>query len=505
MDINVSRNTKRNIVVGFASKIILLLLPFVLRSIVNYYLGAEYLGLNSLFTSILTVLSLTELGFGSALVYNMYRPIAENDTPKICALLAFYRKAYWIIGVVILAIGLCITPFLGYLIKGTYPENVNLYIIFWVQLINTVLSYFMFAYKQSLLAAFQREDIKTIINLITQLFLNVAQIVLVMTTRNYYFFVICMPIFTIINNLWIGFISKKMYPDYEPVGSLDSVTLSSIKKLVAGTFIQKACVVTRNSLDSICISAFLGLTITAIYNNYYTIFNALVSFLAIISNALTGGIGNHVAIKSPKENFEELKKIDCLYMMISGWGTACLLCLFQPFMKLWMGEQSLLDFKAVILLCSYFYLLKIGDMKTLYSTANGLWWKMRYRSIFETVCNLTLNIVLGKTFGVYGIIVATMISLTLCNIIWASVILFDSYFGRTCLKQYYTYHLTHAMKMLITCGVTYCITGLITAENLIIELAIKGIVTLMISGALICILNYRSRVFRNAIKMIKGR
>ena len=503
MQINVTKNAKRNMIIGFVNKIILLFLPFCLKTIINYYLGSEYLGLNSLFSSILTVLSLSELGFSSALVYNMYRPIAENDSKKICALLAVYRKAYKAIGVVILTFGLCVTPFLEKFVNGSYPENINVYLLFIVQLLNIVLSYFMFGYKQSLLAAYQREDIKSVINFITQFLLNISQIICIVLTRNYYFFVICMPIFTVINNLWIGYVTKKMFPEYEPNGKLDTATLSSIKRLVAGTFIQKACVVTRNSLDSICISAFLGLTMTAIYNNYFTLIGAITSLLAIISTSLTGGIGNHVAVKSIEDNFGELKKIDYLYMMISGWCTACLLCLYQPFMRIWMGSTLLLDMKAVVLLCLYFYLLKIGDMRTMYSTANGLWWKMKYRSILETIGNLGLNIILGRFFGVCGIIVATIISLTLCNIIWASEIVFKSYFGRQYLKQYYKYHVCFILKTVIVCVITYVLVQLVAIDNKILSFVLQGIVTFIVSAGLIYVLNCRSQEFKNAFSMIQ--
>ena len=271
MRIEVVKNAKRNLVVGLANRIILLVLPFILRSAINLTLGAEYLGLNSLFSSIIQVLSLSELGFSSALVYHMYKPIAENDYDTINGLLSLYKKAYKIIGIVVLASGIILTPFLPYIINGTSPNGINIHVLFLIYISNTAISYLMFGYRQSLLVAYQREDLNSIINLFVQVGLQVSQIVVLLLTNNYYIYVLCMPIFTICNNMWILFVSKRLFPWAKPIGKLSKETLQDIKRLVAGTFIQRACAITRNSLDSICISAFLGLTITGIYNNYYVI------------------------------------------------------------------------------------------------------------------------------------------------------------------------------------------------------------------------------------------
>ena len=297
----------------------------------------------------------------------------------------------------------------------------------------------MFGYKQSLLVAYQREDINSIINLLTQSGLQIAQIIILVTIKNYYFYVICIPIFTMLNNLWIWWFTKKMFPDIKCSGKLDALYLKSIKKLVIGSFIQKACGVTRNSLDSVCISAFVGLSITGIYNNYFTIFNGVTVILAIFITSLTGGIGNHVALKSKAENYEELKKIDFLYLQISGWCTCCLLCLSQPFMKLWMGTDMLLSPLSVLFMCIYFYMLKVGDVRSIYYSTTGMWWEMRYRSIVETVANLILNIVLGYLFGINGIILATVISLFLFNFLWGASIVFKNYFGLEKVKSYFLY------------------------------------------------------------------
>lgn len=504
MKFEVGKNAKRNMVVGFANKIVLMILPFVIRSIINMTLGAEYLGLNSLFSSVIQVLSLTELGFSSALVYHMYKPIAMNDTVRINALLNLYKKAYRIIGIVVLFVGLMITPFISKLIRGSYPTDVNIYILFVVYVINTSISYWLFGYRQSLLVAYQREDLNAFINLMVQLCLYSCQIVLLLLYQNYYFYIICLPVFTIINNVWVLFITKRIFPWAKPIGKLDKSTLNDIKRLVTGTFISKACQTTRNSLDSICISAFLGLTLTGIYNNYYVIFNGVTTVLGIVSVSLSGGIGNHVAIKSMEDNFEELKKLDFIYTTVSGVCTACLLCLYQPFMKIWMGEDMLLPISSVVILCFYFYLLKMGDMRSLYSAANGLWWKMKWRSICETVVNVALNIILGKILGVNGIILATIVSIFLCNFVWSSFILFDDYFSRKRIHEYFNYHFKYAVVTIFICTINYCITNILfQIENQIIDLVTKAIIVVGVSFVLYFLIYFRTNIFKQSMEIIK--
>ena len=503
MKLDVKKNAKRNIIVGILNKTILLIFPFLTKMIINNTLGSEYLGLNSLFSSIISVLSLTDLGLSSAMVYHMYKPIAQGDKKTINALLNLYKRAYLYIGLAIIALGVLFLPFLPKVISGGYPEGINIYILYLIQLSNTAISYFLFAYKQSLLVAHQREDINSIINLITQVGMQILQIVLLLKTNNYYVYVLCMPLFTVANNLWIAYFTKKMYPEAKCEGELDGSILRSIKKLVAGSFLQKACGTTRNSLDSICISAFVGLTLTGIYDNYYTIFNGVTTMIAIFVSSITAGIGNHVVVKSKEENFEELKKLDALYMMLSGWCTTCLLCLSQPFMRIWMGDKMLLPIISVINMCIYFYTLKLGDIRGVYCSATGMWWEMRYRSIFETIGNLVLNIVLGYLYGINGIIAATTISLLTFNFIWGASIVFNNYFGKEKIWIYYSYHLRAFLNTVIVCAVTYYICGLVSVESLVVDLVIKMVICTIIGSGLMLLLNLKNKSFKVAIKMVR--
>lgn len=502
MQINIVKNAKRNMLFGVINRIIVLIIPFIERLIIQHILGSQYLGLGSLYSSIIHVLSLSELGFSTAMVYNMYKPAAEENTVQMNALLNYYKRVYRIIGVAILTIGVFLIPFLPFLIKGSHPEDINLTTLYLIYLGNTAISYFLFAYKSSLIVVHQRDDVNSTINSAIKIGLMVSQIAILLITKNYYLFTLLMPAFTILNNLMIGWRTKKLFPQYKAEGELGTEDRKSIKKLVAGTFIQQACRVTRNSLDSICISAFLGLTLTAIYNNYYMILTGVTSFVGIFTAAFMGGIGNHVALKSTEENFQEMKKLDFIYLWISGCCTVCLLCLYQPFMEIWMGKSMMLPMSAVVLLSLYFYILKLGDVRSMYSSANGLWWEQRYRALGETLLNLVLNIALGKLFGVHGIILATILSLFLCNYLWSVSITFKLYFGRARQKKYYQYQGNETVVMILAAALSYLLCCLISVDSAFFQLVIRASICLIVSNLLFLFFFRNSEQFRYAKELV---
>ncbi len=179
-------NASRNIVFGMFLKGYQILLPFLMRTAMMYYMGMEYIGLNSLFGSILWVLNIAELGVGSAMVYSMYQPIIDKDKVQICALLRLYRTYYRVIGLVIAVVGLVLTPFIPYLIKKDVPADTNVYIVYLLNLFCTVMTYWLFAYKNSLLVAHQRNDIASKVMLVTNTFQYGILFIIVIFLRHYY-------------------------------------------------------------------------------------------------------------------------------------------------------------------------------------------------------------------------------------------------------------------------------------------------------------------------------
>lgn len=501
MRLSVLQNAKRNIVWGILERIIITILPFAVRTVFLNVLGAEILGLNGLFSSILNVLNIAELGFSNAIIYNMYKPIAQNDVDKVCALMKFYKRIYRIIGIIVFVAGLLIVPFLPRLINGTIPDGYNLYVLYFVNLFNTGIGYFLFSYKTCLLNVHQRNDITSKVSLVMNILTSTLQIFILLTIKNYYVYVLVVPVITVTTNFVNATIATKMYPQYKCRGSLTAESTKAITKNVLGLMIGKICMVSRNSFDNIFLSVFLGLTSVAMYNNYYYIMSSIIGLLGLANSAINAGVGNKVALNSREQNHHDFQLVTFIYMWISGWCTICLLCLYQPFMQLWVGEDLMFPFVVVIQLCVYFYSLTMGDMRSIYSNSSGLFWQGRFYVIVEALLNIVLNYILGKIWGVNGIIAATNLTILFINFVWGSLVLYKYYFIQFNVKQYFLSHTIYAgVTVLIAVG-TYYIISVIPLSGWL-GLILKGIVCVILPNICYFLVYRKYSFFPEAVRLV---
>lgn len=278
------KNSVRNVLGALINKATAIVFPFVIRTIILYYLGTEYAGLSSLFTSVLQILSLSELGIGSAIVFSMYKPVAEGNNAEINALLKLYRKFYYIIGVTILFVGIILIPMIPRLINGTYPNDINLYALYLIYLSNTVLSYFLFAYKTSILNAFQRSDIESNLTTLINTGMYIFQIITLIAFRNYYLYIIWLPIATIVINIVRSRIVNKQYPAIRCDGEVSQEVKHDIFKRVGALIGHQLSGTVNCSLDNIVVSAFLGLKVVAQYGNYYYVVSALSGVMQVYND-----------------------------------------------------------------------------------------------------------------------------------------------------------------------------------------------------------------------------
>lgn len=494
-------NAKRNIVYGILNKIVTLFLPFLVSSVLNQTLGIEYLGINGLFGSLLQVLSLAELGIGDAIVYSMYKPIATNDTPSICALLNLYRRIYRIIGLVILGGGTLAIPVLPLFINGNYPSDTNIIYIYILYLIRTSMSYFLFAYKASLLNAFQRTDVLSKISTITYALTSVFQLVMLYKGENFYIYLWISILCIILNNILIAINVDRLYPEYTCKGKVSREQLIDIKKKVLGLLIGRVCGTTRNTFDNIYMSAFFGLTIAAMYSNYFTIMTAVNGFISIITSSILAGVGNSMVLDSQEKNYNDMKNMDFIYMIISGWCSACMLCLYQPFMELWMGETLLFPMGMVILFTLYFYIRKMGDIRCLYSDAAGLFWENRNRYIGEIIANIVLNYVFVVKWGTYGIVLATIFTLFCFGFLGAAHVLFRKRFEHQ-IKEYLKSHFIYFSITVIIAGIVYYVCGMLIFDGWI-GLFVKGLTCSLLSLTLYLLAYCKTNRFKEAIRWIR--
>lgn len=261
-------------------------------------------------------------------------------------------------------------------------------------------------------------------------------------------------------------------------------------------FVFSSIYILINSV-SIFVSAFISLTMTTIYNNYYYIVNAIVGVMNVITSAMIGGIGNSIAAESKKKNYNDFTVFNFIYMWISSWATVTLFSLYQNFMVLWVGEELILPLLAPVLFSVYFYALKMCDIRTTYTSAAGLWWENRSRAICETVANIILNYLLVQIWGVYGIVLATIIPLVLINFGFGAQVLFKHYFTDEKISQYFIDNLSYAVVTIISAIVTFKVTASI-GEYSVMNLFIRGIICCILPNILLWVAYCRSLKFKMA-------
>lgn len=496
------------IVWAIISKAASILLPFMVRTAFIYRLGADYLGLNSLFTSVLQILSLAELGFSSAVVYCMYEPAAKGNDSHVLALLAYFKRIYRIVGLAITLVGVCVMPLLPFMVNGEVPSDINMYVVYAIFLFNTSVSYFMASYRQSLFNAFQRNDLVSVTQLAVVVIQNGVQIAVLLLGCGYYVYAIVMPVATIVGNAITALISKKEFPQFFngsiAMGRLEEGERKVIIDKVKGLLIQKVCILTRDSCDSIIISAFLGLTLVGKYNNYFLIMSSLLALVETIRPPLTASVGNSIALESPQKNFCDMRRLCWLFSFVSIFASACLLGLLQSFIKLWIGSEYLLSTPLVVLLCLYFYIRTMGDVRASYDDATGMWPKLKLCSVLQAIFNLLLNLLFVQFLGIEGVVLATILSLFVIEFCYGSRIVFREYFGIDHVKQFYRDYGFYFVAWIITCSASLAFNlafqglGLEGLFAFTVELVITCLIVLIVDVTLLS----RSKLFSSITKLV---
>lgn len=502
MKIQRTKNAARNVLFDGILRVFILVVPFLMRSVMLHYLGVEYLGLSGLFRSILTILNLTEMGVGSAMVFSMYRPIAEDDRETICALMNLYRIIYRIIGLVILVIGLALTPFLSSLVSGDVPPDLNLYILYYMNLGSTVLSYWLFAYKGSLLYAHQRNDVKSRVTLALQVLEYGMKVAALVLFRSYYLYLIIQLFCQIALNVIIALKVNRLFPDYLPQGRLPKEKILDIARRVRDLFTSKFSAVVTDSADTLVISSFLGLKSLAVYQNYYYIYKSLRGFLEVMVDACIAGIGNSLITESGEKNYADLCKLTMLFGFLLNASSAMLLCMYQPFMEVWMGQENLLEFSYVICFVIYYYTVGMNKLVNMYKDAAGIWRKDRWRPLTAALVNLGLNLSTVNWLGLYGVLLSTVISIVAVQVPWLFHNLFGEVFPRKYIWHYTRQFCGYAAVAAAGCAASWFICSKITLPCLP-AFFIYGAVAFVVSNLIFLPVYGRNNLFIENLARIK--
>lgn len=498
---NRTQNATRNIVFGVILKLYQILLPFAMRTAMIYLMGVEYLGLNSLFTSVLQVLNLAELGVGSAMVYSMYKPIAENDKPMVCALLKLYKKYYFFIGLIIACAGVLLTPLIPKLISGTIPGQLNIYILYLLNLAATVMTYWLFAYKNSLLQANQRSDIASKITILTTSLQYALQLVVLWLFHDYYLYIIVMLFTQAMANIVTAMAASRLYPDLEPKGSLPDKTIKTINQRIKDLFTAKLGATIVNSADTIVISAFLGLTVLAMYQNYYFIMSSVMGVLTVVFSSCLAGVGNSMVMESARKNYNDFRVLTFLINWIVTVCMCCFATVYQPFIELWVGKNYIFSEAVVAFFCIYFYLVTMQQVNGMYKDAAGVWHQDRFRPLIAAMVNLLLNLALVRIWGIYAILLSTIISYVFISMPWMISNVFKYVFHRSWKKFACEFSLYFLVACIITflCRMMCIMTG---AMPLYVQIVLNLLVSLLASNIFLLIVYKKNTYYIQMIDLI---
>ncbi|MBQ2454087.1 MAG: hypothetical protein II497_06545 [Lachnospiraceae bacterium] len=435
MKIDVSRQAVKNIAFGSVHRLFSILIPFLLRTLLIRRLGLEYAGLGGLFTSIMRLLNFTELGIATAIEYCMYRPIADDDYESIREYLTLFRKLYGAIGMVILAGGVLVMPFLPLLIKDEIPRAMNIYLLYALNLAFEVSSYWVWAFKRTVLSSHQRQDILSRIDLFVLIIRTVLQAAVLIFWRNYYLYIAVSIAVRLVGNVVTRYIADREYPGLSSETEITQRSKDEVRARVRPLILSKIGGVIVNSADPIMISIFLGIVVLGKYQNYFLILTAVRSLIGIIESSCIAGLGNKLQLDSMENNYRTYRNLTFIMWAVTVVCCCMMMNLYQPFMTMWLGEEYLLDMGCVLLLCLYLYVIKVMSVGLAYENAAGIWHPDRYRPLLEGLLNLALNVILVRRIGLYGILLSTVISMAFFSLPWLYQNIMKNIFQRGFIKE----------------------------------------------------------------------
>lgn len=448
------QNVKRNVIYGYISSIATIILGIISRTVFLSVLDIAYLGVNGLFTNILGVLSFAELGIGTAMNYALYKPVAEKNIPMIQSVMKFYKYAYRIIAIVVVALGMMIFPFLSYIV--TDPGDIgNINIYYLVFLFNTVTTYFV-SYKYALVNAEQKNYMVTNINTIVSIVTTIVNIIVLLLFQNYLFYLLSSSIIGLGQKIFISNYLNKKYPylKEKEVNNLSKEEIEPIKRNVYALIFHKIGEICVYQTDNIIVSAFINISTVGLLSNYNMIINSVSSFISIIFNSVTASLGNLIITSDKNEQYRIFKTYRFLAFWFYGFSSIAFVILLSPFITLWLGDDMLIDNGVILLIVINYYMvghrIVINNMKC----AAGIFQQDKFIAIIQAIVNLTVSIIGVKLIGLPGVFVGTIVQ-GMVSTIFKPIMVYKCLF-----EVSFTYYFIDAIKY----AVVVCVSGGICSE-----------------------------------------
>lgn len=490
------QSAAKNIAFGQIGNLITQILGFILRTVFIAHLGDTLNGINALYTSILSVLSMAELGIGTALNYSLYKPVANKDYEKIKSYMLLYKQAYRVIGIVIAVIGLIISPFLPYLVKQ--PEGVSvrdLTLYYFIFLFNTVSSYFV-AYKYSLVNAEQKNYIQTNVITITKMITVSLQILVILTTGNFYFYLLTAAAVELVQKLFVSYYLNKRYPYLKDknVTKLSKEETGEIVSKTKALVFHKVGDVARLQTDSMIISGFINVTLSGFVDNYNMVMNSVANVVNIMFNSVLSSFGNLIATESKEKQYRIFKVYRFAACWIYGFAAIGFSMLLTPLISLWLGEEKTLAFVVVICILIDFYFKGERIVLSNFKTAAGVFEQDKYLALIQGAVNLVISIVLVQEIGLVGVYIGTIISGLIANMT-KPVIIYRVILKKD-VKEYFTDSLKYIVVLVVVFGLLSAVKKMVMPQVTILTFAVMFVIICVFFNLVFFALFGRSEEFR---------
>ena len=483
----------RNAFFSFGGYIFTILLQFVNRTFFVHLLSAEYLGLNGLFSNILSVLALSELGIGTAMAFALYKPVAEHDTELIKSLMHLYKKMYTIIGSFVIVAGLILTPFLHVLIKDM-PDIKYIRVYFLLYVLNAGVSYF-YTYKRTLIICDQDAYISTSTQLLASIGTKIVQVIVLFWTKNYLLYLLVQVIFTISENMLISKIADRKYTYLKDkhIQPLPAEEKENIKVNVKAMLCHKIGTVVVNATDNLIISKILGLASVGSYANYTLVVDNISALTDKIIYSISASVGDLIATGDKEKAERMFYNILFVNYWVVSFCSICLVGLLQSFIQLWLGEEYLFSSFTVIILVLCFYFSRMRNTVNIYKEAAGIMRQDKYKALIESVVNLVVSIPLTYKLGVAGVRLGTLISTLLVPFWLEGYVLFKHFFGKSPVR-YMAKQVGYLATSILVALVTGMLSMVIPGEGLI-NFAAKMVLYVLLPNILMGLLFFKTKEF----------
>lgn len=490
-----TKNSIRNVILALVVNTCTIIIGLISQRVFIETLGTEYLGINGLFASIVSMLALVELGLGSAIYYHLYKPIADNDTAKIKSLVNFYKNGYRLIAGAIFLLGLFTIPFLS-IIVGDVNISDNIYIIYLLFLIDIVFSYLL-TYKRAVLYVDQKNYIISIVHLGYIILLNSMQITALILTGNFYVYLVLKIVMRLVENIVLTVITNKKYSYLKDksVITLDSTTKSAIYKKIRGLSYHKVGEYVVLGTDNIIISTFFGIATVGLYSSYLLVIGAISMLMSQAFTAITASVGNLLVKANKAKSYEVFKNIRFANFWLACFATTSLLVIMNSFITLWIGEQYLLPIGVLIALSINMYLALTRSAIGSFKEAAGIFHQDRFVPILESIANLVFSLILLQYLGLAGVFLGTVLSRLILHLFSYPRFVYKPLFKQG-YKLYYLEFFKYFIITIIISAITFIVSRSTVLDNNYATFSMNVLLCLTIPNLLLYLLFKNSPEFK---------